>query len=563
MITLVTRDMPPLGFATVGRFPSERWNMDSDRATEPSVPDSAARQRLAPLPERQPAIDPPREILQAFGARVLDPTDAVRLTPHEVVYPTVYVGDQLLVVGGESGPVWDDLLAAADDRFTLHPEPRDVALVELSMRDGVDSADLPAVRVQIKLSFDKDDKPKSPPDAWVLLQDYRAHVGPTNTDAKQAVGLNHLLGATPHWSGSGVVNIFGVPHWSGSGTASAEYGEAGWGGRTPVAWLGGPPHRDETITYRRPVVAVFDTEIGPHPWLDDSIVIRDQYVDGKPLGRIAGYEGEPTILDPLEGVLDPDAGHGTFIAGLLRQQCPDANILQVVVMSSAGAVEEGELLHNLELLLRRQQQAIENGEPEKFVDALSLSLGYYHEAPEDQDFDRLLNRPLRKLGQHGMAVVASAGNDATTRTFYPAAFSPHPKGIVPECETDAVPVVSVGAQNPDGTVALFSNAGTWVAGFRMGAALVSTMPTDYDGGGEPGWSVQPPGLDKRESLDPDNFRQGFAVWSGTSFSGPVLAGQVLAQICAGSCGPIDPIDKVAAVDRGWLAVSSQTKLVRP
>ena len=32
------------------------------------------------------------------------------------------------------------------------------------------------------------------------------------------------------------------------------------------------------------------------------------------------------MIDPLEGLMDPYFGHGTFIAGLIHQVCPDARI---------------------------------------------------------------------------------------------------------------------------------------------------------------------------------------------------------------------------------------------
>ena len=51
--------------------------------------------------------------------------------------------------------------------------------------------------------------------------------------------------------------------------------------------------------------------------------------------------------------------------------------------------------------------------------------------------------------------------------------------------SERVPIVSVGAMNPDRTVALFSNAGEWVACHRPGAALVSTFPTTFNGSEQP------------------------------------------------------------------------------
>ena len=53
--------------------------------------------------------------------------------------------------------------------------------------------------------------------------------------------------------------------------------------------------------------------------------------DPTPIPSVTGVSD-----DPYEGVLDPDAGHGTFIAGLIRQNCPDADILAVRVMGGDG-----------------------------------------------------------------------------------------------------------------------------------------------------------------------------------------------------------------------------------
>ena len=91
---------------------------------------------------------------------------------------------------------------------------------------------------------------------------------------------------------------------------------------------------------------------------------------------------------------------------------------------------------------------------------LSLSLGYYHETPKDELFDPTMYDILRELGECGVAVFCSAGNDATARPMFPAAWSPVARpGPTIVAEEGACPIVSVGALNPNGTDALFSNAG--------------------------------------------------------------------------------------------------------
>jgi serine protease len=190
---------------------------------------------------------------------------------------------------------------------------------------------------------------------------------------------------------------------------------------------------------------------------------------------------------------------------------------------------------------------------------VSLSLGYYHEDPHDADRDHTLLHYLRSLGRLGVAVVACAGNDATTREMFPAAFLPHPHGEVETFRRDCVPVVSVGALNPDGSIALFSNGGDWVANWEVGAALVSTFPITFNGGSQPSIAFGTPIGRPRATIDPDDFAGGFGTWSGTSFSTPVLAARIAKRLLEQD-GSALVTDKVS---RMWDAVTAVTGLPRP
>ena len=223
-------------------------------------------------------------------------------------------------------------------------------------------------------------------------------------------------------------------------------------------------------------------------------------------------------------MIDSHSGHGTFIAGLVHQACPDADIVSWRIMPSEGPIVESDWIASLSQiaeLVRRHRAGEPGGHP---VDVLSLSIGYYHETPEDLLFDPTLYEILEDLSRNGTVVVCSAGNDATSRPAFPAAFAPWTDGAGPVAAADDLPpIVSVGALNPNGsTDALFSNAGPWVRSYVSGAAVVSTMPP-FQGGLQP--VARTVAFERpREAIDPDDFRGGFAVWSGTSFSAPLLAG---------------------------------------
>jgi subtilisin family serine protease len=308
---------------------------------------------------------------------------------------------------------------------------------------------------------------------------------------------------------------------------------------------------------RRPVVATLDTGCGKHPWLA-GVVKAGPGLNGQPIGYVDDSTDPEKWFDqvgPLDGGIDALAGHGTFIAGLIHQACPDADIVAWRVVGSDGPVVESDLvaaLADISEVARRFRDGEEGGHP---IDVLSLSLGYYHETPEDLLFDPTMYDILRRLGECGVSVVCSAGNDATARPMFPAAFAPWADGkggVQPE--TVVVPIMSVGALNPNGTDALFSNAGPWVRAYAPGAAVMSTMP-EFQGGLEPAARTEAYGR-RRESLDPDDYTSGFALWSGTSFAAPLFAGKVAAKLA----DLIEDEGREAAVARSWKALEELTDL---
>ena len=201
---------------------------------------------------------------------------------------------------------------------------------------------------------------------------------------------------------------------------------------------------------------------------------------------------------------------------------------------SEGLVLEGEFLDTVRLFVEWIRG--DDGEPHP-VDVLNLSLGYYHETPRDILFDDTMSVLLVDARRQGCAVVCSAGNDSTDRPAFPAALWRYAGAeytvLDPE---DAAPHVSVGALNPDNrTVALFSNIGTWVKTYAPGSSVLSISPA-FEGAVQAGTKddVHIGGeLLPRASIDPDDFTGGFAVWSGTSFAAPYVAGAIAHRFAQG------------------------------
>src|SRR5690349_24878088 len=119
-------------------------------------------------------------------------------------------------------------------------------------------------------------------------------------------------------------------------------------------------------------------------------------------------------------------------------------------MHPYAIVYDGDLLYAL------QQIQTQVADGTRRVDVISLSLGYVPEAQEDATYSATLRQVVSDLTGQGVAVVAAAGNFATTRRYYPAAWAAQAP------EPGHAPVLSVGALNPNDSQASFSNGGPWV-----------------------------------------------------------------------------------------------------
>ena len=505
---------------------------------------------------------PPPEILQRYAARSLDPVEALRLAGDDL-RPTSYVGGSMLM------PLsWlsdDELRRTAGEEadrlgYRLRAEGRTLRTAgEIARyRDPEHDFD-PDVAVTVRM--EPTGAVGTPPDAWVMVQRMRARLG---RERVAPLGLDHVVPAIrPAHQG------VGLGETNGAATAALSGYVLNGRTRVPAAVVLPPPARrpddffETSQTDERPVVAVLDSGCGRHPWLDRAVVteVRDAF------GNVIGQTDPATnpevggdVTGPLDGGLDWIAGHGTFAAGLVHQACPDATILSPRVLHADGVATESDLNYALQQLLLLLLQ-FQNGHGGRRIDVVSLSLGYYHETAADALADGPLRRLLEAFGRRGVPVVAAAGNESTVRPMFPAAFAPA-RGTTPP--GDAVPVVSVGAENPDGTIALFSNSGDWVTTFAVGGLVLSTLPTTMNAGADAtARLVDPPTGRPRADVDPDGYAGGFALWSGTSFSAPVVAGRIAAALLGASLdgsAPLEPGDRDRTLSRAWSAVTSVTGL---
>ncbi len=171
------------------------------------------------------------------------------------------------------------------------------------------------------------------------------------------------------------------------------------------------------------------------------------------------------------------------------------------------------------------------------VDVVSLSLGYFDETAHDMTFSSGLWKVIKVLLDLGVVVVAAAGNYSTSRKFYPAAFArgdASRTGAADQRGRAQPERLQGGLQRRrplDHGLGLGRRRGQHLPGRHQ--RQPHPRPQDARAPGQPDAAGRRR-RGERESLDPDDYSGGFAVWSGTSFSAPLLAARFIRALLEGA-----------------------------
>jgi thermitase len=319
---------------------------------------------------------------------------------------------------------------------------------------------------------------------------------------------SRVAAAEPNWVGQTPEGQPRTP-WAGGGSAT-EYA---------VQWAPANIRLPQAHVISRGygvTVAVLDTGIDrAHPVFAGKVVLQGfDFVD---------FDSDPSEIGSQEQ--NAGYGHGTHVAGLVALAAPEAQIMPIRILDEDG-------IGNIWVLIEGLQYAVNNG-----ADVINLSLSFGrksnllaeivaetaaqggcddddddcdHDDDDDGDDDDdsddgddgdddddndqsiptacdsrdLCTRP------GGVVVVAAAGNRGSATPEYPAA-----EGLSG--------LLAIGASTEDGSLAAFSNRGSWIDLAAPGDRILSSVP-----GGE------------------------YGTWSGTSMAAPFVAGTaalVLAQ----------------------------------
>jgi hypothetical protein len=233
------------------------------------------------------------------------------------------------------------------------------------------------------------------------------------------------------------------------------------------------------------IVAVVDTGIDrSHPLIGSNLWADSRDIDGNGIdddndGLVDdshGWDFVDNDNDPSEVSDDPQttvAGHGTFIAGLIKLLAPDCTILPIRAFGPDGT---GDVFTVSEAI----KYAADHG-----ARVINLSFGTDEESP-------ILQEAIKYALERGVVLAAAVGNNNSEDKIFPASSNG---------------VMGVAAIDLAGHKAPFSNFGSAVSVAAPGVSLISSYP-----GGE------------------------YATWSGTSFAAPFSAAEAALVLAVAPSG---------------------------
>ena len=242
------------------------------------------------------------------------------------------------------------------------------------------------------------------------------------------------------------------------------------------------------------LVVVIDTGIDQDAddrhdgWLNG--VAPDEPDDFDLLDRV---DAQGTLI--ADGLLDLGAGHGTFVAGIVRQLSPCADVRVIRALNTDGVGTEVMIA---EAILRAGELFRREGRDRGVV---NLSLGMETVNRQEPVGLRLALDALPPE----VLVVAAAGNARSGIPLWPAA-------------SKRVLAVSSHRGDEARTPSTWANLGSWVDFSTVGECVVSTFVRGTETG-------QTSRFDLLRDPEPDTFEgeSPVAIWTGTSFAAPQVA----------------------------------------
>ncbi|WP_328470614.1 S8/S53 family peptidase [Actinoplanes sp. NBC_00393] len=302
-----------------------------------------------------------------------------------------------------------------------------------------------------------------------VLIDLRAGFATLNGGWTPTMGKNRAVGRVPGMRNprAGVSGAGEVSH--GGGGAPRKVDEPGWA------------KARATTPGRGARVGIVDTALRRHDYL------------------AGAWIGEQENGLPYAGGLPAEAGHATFIAGLVLRQAPGATLSVTALLDDSGVADSWEAAVRIVQLGREG------------LDVLNLSFVSY---TDDGMPPLVLSTAIDRLDPD-IVVVAAAGNHGflddgqERKVAWPAALND---------------VVAVGASSArgDGEPASFTPVGAWIDALAPGEDVEST----YLDGTVRVWD-EPDGARRERGFN------GFARWSGTSFAAAAISGAIAARTVPG------------------------------